>query len=227
MKPSTRSASGVLLMSLIIPFIVASLACMPVPIGDPERSRIDPEISGIWVLLEGSEEPGFYVFEPYDKRTWLLTSVPIEEGIEADFGEYKLDSYESLSELIGRESVGDRGATATKIMLYKAWRTKLGGEWFMTWEPKGLFDEDGFEPEVWFVFRMGRMDEHGLKLYWVDSDNEVFKGVEQTRRAYERVLRKNVKNEDLYSEVPLQMVRVKPEHLPFFKDLASEVVSFD
>lgn len=227
MKPSTRSASGALLMLLIIPFIVGSLACMPVPIGDPERSLIDPEISGIWVLLEGREDPGFYAFEPYDKRTWLLTNVPIEEGADADFGDQKLDSYESLSELIDRESVGNDGATATGIMLYKAWRTKLGGEWFMTWEPKGLFDEDGFEPEVWFVFRMGRRDEQVLELYWVDSDSELFKGVEESRRAYERVLRKNLKNEDLYSDEPLRMVRVKPEHLPFFNDLASEIVSFD
>ena len=71
MKPRIRSASGAVLMLAIIPAIVGLLACMPVPIGDPERSRIDPEITGAWVWLNDGDS-SFFVFEPYDKRTWLL-----------------------------------------------------------------------------------------------------------------------------------------------------------
>ena len=224
MKSNTRSASGALLMLMIVPVIVGILACMPVPIGDPERSRTDPDITGVWVWLNGDER-AFYAFEPYDKRTWLLTGVPIEQGDKADFGDYELESYAGLTRLIENETVGDDGATATEIVMYKAWRTKLGGEWFMTWEPKGLFDEGSFKPEVWFAFRIARPDEDTLDLYWIKDT--LFKDVEETRRAYERVIKKNVKNEDLYSEEPLHLLRVKPEHLSFFDDLASEVVSFD
>jgi hypothetical protein len=74
MKPNTRSVSGALLMLIIAPVIIGLLACMPVPIGDPERSRIDPEITGVW-FFHGDGDPGFYAFEPYDKRTWLLSGV--------------------------------------------------------------------------------------------------------------------------------------------------------
>jgi len=36
----------------------------------------------------------------------------------------------------------------------RAWSAELGGQQFMTWEPKGIFDETpGFEPEYWFGFR--------------------------------------------------------------------------
>jgi hypothetical protein len=224
MTSNIRSASGGLLMLIIIPVIVGLLACMPVPIGDPERSRIDSEVTGVWVWLSNDEQ-AFYAFEPYDKRTWLLTGVPIEEGDEADLGNYELENYADLTRLIENETVGDDGATATEIVMYKAWRTRLGGEWFMTWEPKALFAEDGFEPEVWFAFRIDRPDENTLDLYFIED--KLFKDVEETRRAYERVIKKNVKNEDLYSEKPIHLVRVKPEHLSFFNDLASEVVSFD
>ena len=101
MKPTTRSISGAVLMLAIIPAIIGILACMPVPIGNPERSRIDPEISGVWVWLD-SDDDAFYAFEPYDKRTWLLTGIPIEEGKDADFSDYDLDEYDDLVQSDGK-----------------------------------------------------------------------------------------------------------------------------
>lgn len=226
MKANIRSASGAALMLLIAPAIVGLLACMPVPIGNPERSRIDPEISGVWVLLDSSD-PGFYAFEPYDKRTWLLTGMPLEEGAGADFSDYERGTYSGFSELIRNESVGADGATTSEVLLYKAWRTKLGGVWFMTWEPKALFEEEGFEPDVWFVFRIDKPGINTLDLYMVDGEDEVFNGLDKTRRAYERVLRKNAKNKEIYADDPISLVRVRSEHLSFFEELADEVISGD
>ncbi len=226
MKPNTRSASGALLMLVIIPLIVGLLACMPVPIGDPERSRIDPDITGVWVMLGDSGNPGFFAFEPYDKRTWLLTGVPIEEGDDADFGDREFESYSDFAEFIDKEPVvGRDGLTAGNIENYKVWRTKLGGEWFMTWEPKTVFDNDSFSPDIWFVFRLDRPDEDTLVLTMLDDD--LFEGVEETRRAYERVVKKNARNEALYSEEVVRLVRVKPEHLTLFKQLAGDVIATD
>jgi hypothetical protein len=211
-------------MLAIIPAIIGILACMPVPIGDPERSRIDPEISGVWVWLD-SDDDAFYAFEPYDKRTWLLTGIPIEEGKDADFSDYDLDEYDDLVQLMEDEAIGDDGATATGTVVYKVWRTKLGGEWFMTWEPKAEFNQDNFKPEVWWVFREDRPDANSLDLYMVGGD--LFKGVEETRRAFERVIKKNARNPDLYDDEPLRLVRVQPEHLKFFEDLAGEIIEYD
>ena len=221
MKPTTRSISGAVVMLAIIPAIIGILACMPVPIGDPERSRIDPAISGVWVLLE---ESAFYAFEPYDKRTWLLTGIPLEEGDNADLSDYELESYADLERLIENESVGDEGATATEMATYKVWRTKLGGEWFMTWEPKGVFNNEDFTPEVWLAFRIDRPDMDTLDLYMVDET--FFKGVAETRRAYERVIKKNAMNDELTVDDPIRFRRLKPEHLEFFGDLASEVIEY-
>lgn len=224
MRARLRSTTGALLMLLMLPVILGTLACLPVPIGNPERSRIDHEISGVWAF-HGDGDPAFYVFEPWDKRTWLLTGVPLEEGEDADFSEYDLDSIEGLSELMETESVGADGATATEVVLYKAWMTKLGGVWFQTWEPKGLFASEGFAPETWFVFRVDKRDENTLALYMIGGD-EFFPGdLEKTRRAYERVIRKNAKNPDLYSEEPLILTRLPERHRAFFEELAEEVVA--
>jgi len=86
-----------MLALVLIPIFAGLLACMPVPIGDPERSRIDPELSGVWAVLQ-SEDSGsdaiFYIIEPYDKRTWLVTGGLMGVGEDSDLSDYDLASYD-------------------------------------------------------------------------------------------------------------------------------------
>lgn len=225
MRPNLRSASGALLMLMIVPVIVGLLACMPVPIGNPERSRIDPAITGVWLSLDG--DPAFYVFEPYDKRTWLVTGIPLEEGADADFSGYDFESYDDVARLMETEKVGADGATATGVAIYKAWVTKLGSAWFMVWEPKTRISEENFQSDYWWVMRFDKPVGDVIELSLVDGEDEVFKDVEETRRAYERVLKKNLDNEDLFSDEVIRMQRVQEQHLRFFAELAEEVVETD
>ena len=68
MTPKIRSFSGAALMLVIIPMFAGLLACMPVPVGDAERSRVDPGLNGAWVLASDSDLT-IYQFVPWDKRT--------------------------------------------------------------------------------------------------------------------------------------------------------------
>lgn len=222
MKPRMRSISGAILMLAIVPAIIGLLACMPVPIGDPERSRIDPDITGVWVWLKGGSGAAFYTFEPYDKRTWLLTGVVLESGVDSEATEYDPSTYAALTELIENETIGPDGITATEITLYKVWRTKLGGEWFMTWEPKGLFDDEAFVPESWLAFRIDRPDADTLQLLLITDT--LFEDVDKTRRAFERVVKKNARNPELYEDDPITMVRIDPAHFKFAGKLAGQVI---
>src|SRR5210317_1520790 len=81
MTPKLRSFSGAALMLVIIPMFAGLLACMPVPVGDTERSRIDPGLNGAW-LLESDSDFLIYQFLPWDKRTWLMMGTEIELGDE-------------------------------------------------------------------------------------------------------------------------------------------------
>ena len=52
MRLNPRTFTGALLMLGILPIFAGLLACMPeyVPLGDPEKSRIDPELNGYWFI---------------------------------------------------------------------------------------------------------------------------------------------------------------------------------
>ena len=151
----------------------------------------------------------------------------IEEGPEADFSAYDLDTWEGFLEFLEVETVGNRGATTSELVFYKVWRTRLAGTWFMTWEPKAVFDNEAFEPEMWFVFRIEKPAEDQLHLCMVDGDDAVFKGIDETRRAYERVLRKNVGNPEIYAEDPIRLTKLSAGQLGFFEQLADKVISHD
>ena len=221
MTPRTRSLSGALIMLVIIPAIIGLLACMPVPIGDSERSRIDPELNGAWAWLDDEDSAKFFVFDPYDKRTWLLTGVGFTERDDAA-EDYDLSTHAGLTGFIETHPVGDGGVTTETITLYKVWRTKLGDEWFLTWEPKGIFEDESFAAEAWFVFRIQRPDANTLELTMISD--KLFKDVEENRRAYERVIKKNARNPDLYDDETIRLVRMGARHFDFVGDLAGEVI---
>jgi len=189
MKANTRSVTGAVLMLAIIPVIVGLLACMPVPVGDPERSRVDDELNGIWVLTEDGKIDGYYLFRPWDKRTWLVLGV------------------------------GHEGDEVEPVAVYKAWLKKLGGETFMSWEMAGGMQDDGsFLPDYWLVFRVEKDGARTVNLHMLEMEYDGFEDfpspegydgnyAKDMRRKFERVIRKNVDDAGLYGD-SLQLRRL-------------------
>lgn len=229
MKPKTRSISGATLMLIIIPVIVGLLACMPevVPLGNPERARIDPELSGVWVM--GTEDEVVFVlyFDPYDKRTWLVFCIGPEEGDELDLGEDTIDTYDDMVEILTDEvrGVGSKGITASEVSTYKSWTTKLRGETFLIWVPKGQLRDDGtFGVDFAWNWHLKKITPTHFEIRFINFDDPIFEDVDLTnRRALEKVIRKNVNNEALYDDEVFSLIKVKPEHLDAFGDLLHEV----
>ncbi len=79
-----RSRAGLLASILILPILLGVMGCftLPVPIGNPEKSRVDPALTGAWIAEVDNGEAWVLVFEPFDKRTWLLTWLFLEEVSE-------------------------------------------------------------------------------------------------------------------------------------------------
>lgn len=238
MTPVTRSTSGALLMLAIIPFLAGLLACMPVPIGNPERSRIDPDISGVWAV-GGDEESFLYHFRPYDKRTWLLTGVEFREGPSFEDDKLVIESPDDVLHVLDGHDIGAAGITASKTVAYKAWLTKLGGVQFMTLELVGGFNADGsVTPEYWLVYKVVKVDRDSLELYLVDSEHDAFEHIVgpddydgddypgDMRRTWERALKKAAHDETLYAE-PTKFRRVPDRLLGKASKLFREVIDFD
>lgn len=236
MTPRSRSTIGTVAMLAMVPAIVGLLACMPVPIGDPERSRIDPDITGIWVkpaAVDWLDECVFYVFEPYDKRTWLTTCVAIEVSDDFDGVEDEPTNYDELMAMIESALEGDDDVGVERLLPYKVWLKRLGGSTFMTWEPKNYIDEGIKEADAWFVYRLLKHDSDRIELHPVNGDgSDLFDDIEETRRAYERVIKKHADNPELYvSEggeiLALELQRVKDEHLGLIDDLLNDVIGWN
>jgi hypothetical protein len=232
MTSKSRSLGGAALMLLIIPVFAGLLACMPVPIGDPERSRIDPEMTGIWAVLSSEDDgdgPGFYMFEPYDKRTMLLWGIGLSEGEEIDLEDYDFSTYSGYEGLAANEKVHSKHVYADAVGLYKVWLTELGGEWFLTWENKGVSGELGEDPEHWYVFHVLENTDDKMVLRMVNGEAEPFEDVKKERRAFERVLKKHANDPVIYGEddgddFRLTLVRAKGPVREFLAKVADYVV---
>ena len=205
-----RRLGGVGLALIMIPAFIGLLACMPVPIGDPERSKIDPDMSGAWLGVV-DDEPNLFLYEPYDKRTWLLRHYELP-------GSYEKSAI-ALSHEEAIAGVDSEDSDYETFALYKVWRTKLGKQWFETWEPWcdldaciGLPDDLHGESEemFWYVWRIEKLDADRIRMYMVNSDYEGFEDIEgfdlededrnrkKPRRAAEKVMKRNIDDPDLY-----------------------------
>ena len=232
MKRNQRSFTGAVIGLALVPVFIGLLACIPtfpVPVGNPERSSVDAYISGLW-LFE-SEPDHLYVFEPYDKRTWLVS------GFDIDFDdEYCTSDADAESPTSGNDDYDEimaryLNADADCFELdggfgVKAWRTRLGGEWFMTWEPRGYYDPDnGFGRDEYIVFRIDKSVDGELRLWFPRTNSDVFEGIDKetvTRRKIEKIIRRNAGDPDFYLDEPLVYLKVRDEHLEIFGDIFDE-----
>lgn len=223
MKPRHRSLLGIAFAVILVPVLVGLAACLPVPIGDPERSRIDPDMTGIWTNLES--EPSVTLFEPYDKRTWLVTSVGTDAAESCALADKPAD-YEELITWLEEEQC----ASADQATIYKAWRSKHGKHWFLTMEPMAILDEDKdnpFDEGVWFVYAIKKASADAFELKLIDPEFEDFKRLPEKRRAYEKIIRRHASNEDMYLDDVTHLIRVRKEHIDLFADVVSDVIDVD
>jgi hypothetical protein len=238
-----RSRAGLIVSILIVPLLLGVMACfvLPVPIGNPEKSRIDPALSGAWI---GQVDEGAWVlvFEPYDKRTWLVTWLFLEEasegaaadGIAEDDAAPSVEKESDPEEAIstdssdGEESVldllTDGQFVIENVSLYKGWLTRIKGERFMTWEPKMvLSSEDAMVPDFWWITRIRKLDDNYLTLDYINS--EYFEDVE-TRSQAEKFIRRHIKDPELFMEeddFPEIYARISQGDFDVLSDLLEEI----
>ncbi len=228
MKPRNRSLTGALIAVLLLPVFAGLVACLPsfpVPIGNPEKSRIDADISGMWITSDGSQTM-IHLYVPYDKRTWLLTTyvIEIDEEICSDEDFEMVEDFLTYDQIVGNFAGSPDSCFEVRAnWIAKAWLTKLGGERFITLELKNYYDEDlGYELDEWLVHRVDLISPDVLRLRWLGADQEGFDKLDKTkatRRQYEKIIRKQPDNPEFYAEDPWDFHRVKSEDTEIFADL--------
>ncbi|MGA9572418.1 MAG: hypothetical protein WBS20_00580 [Lysobacterales bacterium] len=188
-----RSGAGLLLTLVLLPLLLGVLACLPVPVGDPEKSRIDPSLSGAWSFVNSDGGHMLMVLDPYDKRTWLLTligltALPVGETDAAAVSP-KLPFNAANADRFKVEGMG----------VYKCWLTKIGGETFMTWESRTLSEiSPGENSGEWWVFRVRKS---GDDIFYLDGFDYAIDGLDkvETRRDAEKIIRRHVDDPTFFS----------------------------
>ena len=184
---------------LLLSVVVALEACqsgnLGVPIGDPERSRINPQLSGVWYVSHPEDETKLAMFmaDPYDERTWLVRQISLDPGIPVPASPDGLEAWLKfeMKEVLVCNAM-------------KTWTTRLGGVEFVVAEPQFELDaQHGFLADGWIVYRLEMQSPDLLGLTLLDSE---FKAAEdgpelyeiKTTREAERVIRRNARNPALY-----------------------------
>jgi len=162
---------------IMAPYLVCVLACLKAPIGDPETSKLDSNLAGVWLGKE-DDELGMLVLQPFDKRTYLVGVFNSESGQEEDGGEnpekeapQNDEANEDGAKRKGGEEKLDQ-INVKEVLIFKGWLTTIGGQQFMCWEPKFMLDkESGMKPGLWFVWKV-KLEKNSLSLCLVDDEKQ-------------------------------------------------------
>src|SRR5690242_5849174 len=101
----TKTLRSIVSTGLIVALAVSLTSCLPYPLGDPEKSQVDPALQGRWMREQEGRLTVVTVY-PFDKHAYVLES---------------------------RDVVRDGPWVLPKgRLLAKAWLTKVGGQTFIT-----------------------------------------------------------------------------------------------
>ena len=171
-----RSLGGLLMFLIMAPFLVCVLACLKAPIGDPETSKVDSKLSGVW-LGEIEDDLTLLVLQPFDKRTYLIgwfgpdsdedtdegenpseIEPPLEDADEGENPEIESSLKDGANEDDTKPKVGETKLdqiNLKKVYIFKGWLTTIGGQQFMCWEPKFTLNEElGMKPKEWLALKV-------------------------------------------------------------------------
>lgn len=193
----------------MLPALLAVMACfnLPAPIGNPEKSRIDPAMSGIWTNgFDLKDDQGWiWILEPYDRRTWLVSWLIVKtfesvdrEAIEVENGLADLN-YMLHLDLLKLDAVA----------FNKAWLTDIKGHRFLVFEPKvQVSSGKPLQPESWWTMRVRAIDEDSMTVNFVNQEYDGFKDARanfdesltraQIGKLIERVIGKNIDDPKLF-----------------------------
>lgn len=194
---SRFSANGIsfarqhLLLALAL--LAVLTACLPVPVGDPEKSRVDPGLTGAWRVAGADDSQLLMMLDPWDKRTWLVTLIGLGAAGDTVASDDSGSGKAAVPQVPFNAASAD-GFRVENLGVYKCWLTRIGGETFMTWESKTLSETlPGMAPQQWWVFRVRKSGEDTFYLdgfdYSVDGLDEV-----STREEAEKIISRHVKD---------------------------------
>lgn len=171
-RNSLVSGTGKWIFAATVALALGLAGCLPIPLGDPETSKVDDGLVGVWILKGGENDtPELLAVQKYDARTYLVSDMKYAKRPGG-----------------GYVSKGQFDA--------KAWLTPVGGETFITGEfkePKSLVEDTG---KTYYV---AKVTHHGDEVKLQAVDEQFIKDANVSKpEELAKVITENVKNAKLY-----------------------------
>lgn len=151
---------------LAIPCLLAS--CLPVPLGDPAKSKVDPALKGFWRLTSG-EKNMLIVIAPFDEHAYIMDAV----GFTMDKDTPRPESHFAM----------------------KGWLTDVKGKTFLTTEFARQIA--GTAPDEERAYPTFKISIKGDQLTAQMLSEKFFDNV-KTSDDLEKIVSENVENEKMY-----------------------------
>jgi hypothetical protein len=154
-----------LLVGLMAMGLLGLASCLPVPLGDPDKSKVDARFNGVWEWRDGGKIE-LAIFQAYDEKTYFVDVLTGE--------------------------VGD-GGTVKPVQrdMYKGWLTTVKGETFLTLAPmEAVGALPGSTPAKYLVAKV-KIEGDTLTALGIDPEYKKLKDV-GTPTALQKMIEENM-----------------------------------
>ena len=207
-----RSRIGLFVAVLMLPALLGAMGCfgLTAPIGNPERSRVDPALTGIWATdfyPKGNGDAWIWILETYDRRGWLVSWLSLETTYWANPSRLETsDETIPIQEMLRADYL-----ELSEITINKAWLTEISGHRFLIFEPRLQIGENPpMQTQFWWTMRIDMENRNRMKLEFINLEFDGFEQAmdkfsdsisqEQLGKLFERVIRKNIDDPELFME---------------------------
>ena len=166
----------------IVLFALCLAGCLKFPLGNAEKSQVDPKLQGYWMAQDNNND-AIVALYPVDQHVYVLETFEFAKGSN-------------------RQKIHDH-------QLYKAWITDVKGHPFLTLESLAQKLAPASEEMSYPVLRIyGEGDTRELRA--VDADFEPLKSAKSAEEVA-AIITREVDNPALYGESAMQYRRLDPE----------------
>jgi len=170
MKPPTRIARFASIAGALA-LLMSLASCLPVPLGDPEKSQVDPKLTGVWHFKQ--DDGGTLIaIAPADSHTYVIQMLDYKKAAD--------------------------GPTAGKSTVLRGWLTEIKGERFITGEMMAQMVDPTTTRKDYAIFRL-RMKPEGAEITGLAEKYDGFKDVNDAA-ALAKVIEANLNDPTMYTE---------------------------
>jgi hypothetical protein len=194
MTSSQRTFWGIAAFVPLAIILLVTFACLPVPVGEPEKSKVDPALTGMYkAKTDSPDDTQVAVLRPWDDKTYLVTYL---------------------------QNRKNNGKVEQQITLFKGWLTTIAEKTFMTLQPMNEPRADAPQKPEWVVLRFDQSPT-GLDVRMVNADSEFLKGL-TTREEFEAAIKAHVSDVALYGD-PMEFKKLGKEDQALIDDLQTKL----